>query len=604
VKVENHINNSPVDKTCPEINREPVHQNKNINEQDLNSKNDMIQKIELTSLKYNAEKPLNDKAEIENINNAPDLTSNFNSNFNSNNNRIIKFGIQNKKSSKFKFDCECCSDENQVLAFKIFGILFHLGLIGLDIAIIIIIVKMTNIIKNNENTYFREVYSSWDSNLIGSITNTCDNSKSLLQEYWEGTNAGCVCSSYVSLTGCPGGKNGPTCGNKVTPLEPMPYLTWKGINLCKGSNNEWDNLKYFDLNIEKSANDCPNGTRSCGRIDDFGNHLCLENSKICPVISIKFYSSEYFNLFTKNQTKSDDNFLKSSQGVIVSSRNEKSIMNVNEIQIPVDFAISEGFPCKNPYNKNRPYVYELDMFKDRNICYKYSNVEDNKINNSITLLYDTNFTKIDDTTVTSLYQENNILPGIIRLPFYPINTLARNISLYSKGYNGINIKCFKEIKDKKIIIDNNKKDFDKLYELSKYNFIGLQICYIFIIIGSVLNFINLILISYIIDKELKFPLLCVFIYGGVLLLYLVPSILLIIFLNNINGLMNFSNLNSDSIFSRTDCFDNFTLNLFLNIVSNIDWVRNAITLLYIFISIGIAVTIFYFFVFIIFREKI
>ena len=145
------------------------------------------------------------------------------------------------------------------------------------------------------------------------------------------------------------------------------------------------------------------------------NHLCIENTSICPVIKISFNS-------TDSPTSSNDYVLNFPNGKLIYSSNEKAF-EINKINIPLQFKIANDQPCKNPFYENIPYSpYILDYYFGRNFCFSY--VED--VNNS-TFIYDNNYQIIDKYYQESLYNENGITTNVYKLPLFPMTQFKRDI---------------------------------------------------------------------------------------------------------------------------------------------------------------------------------
>lgn len=485
----------------------------------------------------------------------------------------IKVDLENKNFRKNKAKMETYKKN---ILFIVFSIIYQLFPISLALIVVIFCERLTTTLKF-DNLYFENLAKNWNSKLISNIyTTNCIESNSLLNNSWSGSSDGCNCNSYVSKNFCVDENYQSYCP-LVPSIDPSPYLSWKGAKLCRERNSEWDRLNYFELNVKNNATACGNISRSCGIIDSFKNHLCVENNKSCPVISINIYDFEYFN----KQFLSDNNDVTfvSPKAVFVYTKDESKFYNKSTPLIPVEFKISNGQPCMNPYYINSDgYMYILDNYYGRNFCLKYSINDDNlKYDTTIysnKFFYDNNFKKVDNTNMTELLSENNILPMIKTLPFYPTNSTNRDISLYYRSYIGMNYTCYKILKENKFyqtIING----IHKISEITNQDYSGMRACYyaqlmacFFVLIIGILS-----LTLGIIRKDKPFAIYSSFVWSYFILfiLSMIPAFILVSQLSSIYYSLEFSNESIKSVFMNPNCFESYT-----NEIYEIFWLRAKI----------------------------
>ena len=153
------------------------------------------------------------------------------------------------------------------------------------------------------------------------------------------------------------------------------------------------------------------GKKSCGIIDTEKNYLCLENNKICPVNNIEI------SKINTNDTSQNNKINMGDYNLIYSNSNTNS-------NIPIEFKISEGIPCRNPHFYNSPHpVYIFDYYNDREYCFgflgdmynftlsnttKVKAYSQEKIIDKNLLKYDLSYTKIDTFSEKQLLLDNKI----------------------------------------------------------------------------------------------------------------------------------------------------------------------------------------------------
>ena len=376
--------------------------------------------------------------------------------------------------------------------------------------------------------------------------------------YWMGTVSGCKCRSYIRRSDSCNSKNG--CYKIFENLK-RNYTYWRDRRICAKKFQE----NYLDLDIEANAANCPKGTRSCGIIDTENNHLCLDYNRICPVNSININrnsngNGKYINMGEYNLWYSQSN-----------SNNK----------IPIEFKVSEGVPCMNPFFKNIPSpVYILDYYFDRQYCYKfieYMKDSEKNSNNGYSnyfppqdsfLQYDETYTKIDTYNMEQLYIENNIYNTFVKLPYFDKRYHNGDIHLSYKPYFGLKINCLKKIKSEKLK-EGIYVDFEKIE--NRLNDIGiLMVSFVILIISATFmcfwNFIGLCGSN---DEDSFKLRIC----GSICCLiplaigFMVPLMIVAY------GSRTKENL--DFVFKNEDCVDNYTSKIYDKYVANNQEIRTS-----------------------------
>lgn len=252
------------------------------------------------------------------------------------------------------------------------------------------------------------------------------------------------------------------------------------------------------------ASGCAAGRCSCGIIDSQRNHLCVENDKDCPVNSIKFFEVDELNMIKNVNFGYNDNDINvvsfASGGALVYG---KSGENGNENEdgkqarfIPVDFKISNGQPCLNPYYENAGgKVYVLDHYAGRNACLEFAadakQLESDNSNAAVSsstknYAFDPSYQLIDKTYLESLYQRNGVTAVAYSLPYFPKEVFLRDTFLYYRGYFGLKAACFNKLKSNKNLL---KELFEDLNVLNNYFTERKQPVYLFSIYCLILAFL-------------------------------------------------------------------------------------------------------------------
>ena len=112
-----------------------------------------------------------------------------------------------------------------------------------------------------------------------------DESFNFIDDYFQGTTDGCICSLNLNAPLQTDIKRGP-CYKYANPLcsniQSLPMIRWKkwkGLTLCSIKFLR-EKQNYFDLNIHKIKESCE---KNCGFIDSLNNFMCVMQNESCPI---------------------------------------------------------------------------------------------------------------------------------------------------------------------------------------------------------------------------------------------------------------------------------------------------------------------------------
>lgn len=385
----------------------------------------------------------------------------------------------------------------------------------IKIAIYIFLSIRLNKSLNHNFEYFNGILDTWTNSPIMDISNGPSMKNNLISTFWPGTNPGCLENSnnILKVGSCSGSKlvksryemywNKPKISfsfnylykTDVKSIHSLPYDIWRNKRLTV--NPMIDNpqieksFNYFGLNIVDEIYKCPSDTRNCGIIDSQGNYLCVKKSDKCP--------------FNKIKTSHDIGYVQKPTDKVIEFIDDDSkwYFGRESTQNKILFYFQLGFdqPCLNPYFENINFpLHILDFYLERTTCHYYVNSENSK---KLTFHFDTHFTKIDKFSTKFIFEENNILFHLRKLPLYDESYLNVNnnkeINLYAKNYFGLKIKCFNEIKEKKLseqIIDDLKHMGNLEDEIEKISW-----CIYFNFLSTVLILLNFFLLVFLTRKK-------------------------------------------------------------------------------------------------------
>ena len=281
--------------------------------------------------------------------------------------------------------------------------------------------------------------------------------------------------------------------------------------------------------------DCQNGYKKCGKLDEMDNYLCIPNDEDCPINDIiitKEISQEL-----EKQNYSYINISRSSQKYFYYTNNSnKSVI--------AKLKVAEGKLCMD-----RTYFYTdyPQYILDNN--FKYYGCK-HKINGEV---YE-NIEALDNITKDEFYNDSNLS---LKKYFamwkydYPLYSLNANMSLYPKRYIGYNKKCLK----KHGALDINSSPFTE----EKINKTNEIISYV-LSKSSVIKWLSIIffipiLLSCIFDLDnQEYPFL-IWIWVGINCIFYIPlAIFLFKSLIKISKFKEFPLCSTDTINSKIKLF--------------------------------------------------
>jgi len=285
-------------------------------------------------------------------------------------------------------------------------------------------------ISSSDYFYITGISRNWAYGPISEVEASsydCNSDKvSLINDFWEGTVQGCVCSAIINDGLYRGICNRKSYGcSGVFPNSPMPYKIWKSTHFCSKRGPS-----YLDLKIAKTESECGSNYKSCGIIDSLNQVLCYPDNVKCPY--------NYVNALEPNDSIPTDRKydvvnigFNGQEGKFIFSNENTRGKIINQ------FSIDDDVPCVSPDYKHLSYIpYYLEKSYDKGKC-------TNDIGGE---LYDNSYTKLDSESYSRLYHENQIMGILMSLPqFQKYNYLNNQTSLFYKNYIGIDRKCISRL---------------------------------------------------------------------------------------------------------------------------------------------------------------
>lgn len=243
------------------------------------------------------------------------------------------------------------------------------------------------------------------------------------------------CKKNNTLNGCISVKNYP----------PLYLKKWYSNEFCSKKYDSNFGYKEFFKNSVRKDEDCKNGYKKCGKLDESGNYLCLPEKEICPINDIEIYNE------AKNISNLSD-FKELSEG-------DKYIYYTNnstEKALITKLKVAEGKLCltKGYYYTEYPQFILDDHFDLYGCRYK--------INGKI---YDDSVIHLDNITKYQFYNQNNfsLFSRYNYSTEYPYFSLNAEMFLYAKRYIGFDKQC---MKDNNIDIDNKMFEIDYINKIN------------------------------------------------------------------------------------------------------------------------------------------
>lgn len=329
---------------------------------------------------------------------------------------------------------------------KIANITYCISTIILFIVIIVISTK----IGGSDFNYMYNLGVNWSRGPLVSVDTSgskCSTSQPpIITNLWPGTSAGCYCKINTSLTlgplrrgKCDKHRDSLLFCTTVRSIKALAWQKWRGKYLCGKRLPS----SYVDLVISKRPESCPMNTKSCGIVDSLKNVLCLPTKDKCPINSIQIETS-------KNPTIPKDSIVIDTTGakIIFSNADLKGNI-INELYI------GEDQPCANPQYSNYNYKpYLLDRFYDKNKCPA----------NMGKFTFDERYKKLDKSDSLTLLEDNGLSNVLRTLPLYKLEDYKHDMTLYQRGYIGLDPKCLSDLK----YSGSSKKLLNDLFQIQKY----------------------------------------------------------------------------------------------------------------------------------------
>ena len=218
---------------------------------------------------------------------------------------------------------------------------------------------------------------------------------------------------------------------KVNRQREVPYRILKGKRLCTSKRPNKNYFDYVDSSVDLYDN-CPSGTRSCGRLDKDRN-LCIKVKEECPINDIV-----YNNQSTYEKDSIIYTTVKINENEFIHYTNRKTD-NFIITNLTVLGGNGYGFPCGgNDNNKIRVYsLIENNLFcRGSSNAYKYYF-----------------FKYLTSVPLEDFYGENNL--DLSDLPEYENLTALGNMSVFSTGFFSLSEDDISNLKDPDGLKKNN-----------------------------------------------------------------------------------------------------------------------------------------------------
>ncbi len=275
-----------------------------------------------------------------------------------------------------------------------------------------------------------------------------------------GTKEGCSCVDVNRYRKKQSGKylvNPSSCtrnqtsnGCEKVPKTPSHNLEyWLNGKFCSkyyNLNSEIKGYLYFLNSSVLKDEECQNGYKKCGKLDDMNNYLCVPQDEECPINDIIVSSRERDDLKDYNFTVIEDNYY------YYTNKADKPIIT--------KLKVTEGKLCKDRtfiYTEYPQYIldYNFEYYGCRH-----------KIENE---LYEKNFDILDTKTKEEFYSYSGIKmadyfkKSIFEYPFFSLNA---KMNLYPQRYIGYDKQCLKN--NGAFNAENSIFNEEKISEMDNY----------------------------------------------------------------------------------------------------------------------------------------
>ena len=340
------------------------------------------------------------------------------------------------------------------------------------------------------------------------------------------------CSKNNTLNGC----------ISISNYSSVDLKIWHSkIFCCKRYSDETSGYKkYFKNSVLKGEN-CSEGYKKCGKLDDMDNYLCLPIDEPCPVNDIKVLDQKDDNLTDYTFYQIGDKYL-----YFTNTSTENPLIT--------KLKTFEGKLChgKGYYHTDYPQFILDNNFEKYGCRYEIQDT-----------LYDESIEKLDIITKDELYKDNGIhmFSRYNNSCEYPYFSLNADIFLYSKRYIGFNKQCLKE---------NNLNIDDKIFKHEIINIINESLLknrtqHSILIWISIAAIDFYLMTCFFIDIDEDNTFLNFYIWSAITLpFYLAMNIIAIIGLAAISNVKRYPLCNDEMTNLKIELFNNKSRIMFLN----------------------------------------
>lgn len=291
--------------------------------------------------------------------------------------------------------------------------------------------KNANIIKTIFQKYIFQNQNTGPIIEIEDVRNICnedDDFKYLFDSHFTGILGGSY--SLINNTIKPCGKDDQDCFN-LHSIPRTPLKAWYDKVICvKRMEMNETNYKIVNNNSE-----CQEGYKNCGLYNNFGDIFCTKSDIECPITYVKF----------TNDKKDLDNLDLNIYKLIFLAHDYYLIYSnkLSNLTIPVDFEISENYPCliKNRISYNESYPYFPTTNNSQLMgCRIKENVKTYKDSDS----YDERYQIYATESKREVLEDNDLFNKYYKLPTLPEWTHdydENKYHIFVRGYISLNFSC-------------------------------------------------------------------------------------------------------------------------------------------------------------------
>jgi hypothetical protein len=317
---------------------------------------------------------------------------------------------------------------------------------------------------------------------------------------------------------------------------------WHSNIFCgKKYSKEINGYKHYFQNSVLKGENCSEGYKKCGKLDDMDNYLCIPKNESCPVNDIKILDERNDNLTDYESYKIGDKYL-----YFTNTSTESPIIT--------KLKTAEGKLChgRGYYHTDYPQFILDSNFEIYGCRYEIQNN-----------LYDESIEKLDIITKDELYKDNGIdmFSRYNDSCEYPYFSLNADIFLYPKRYIGFNKQCLKE---------NNLNIDDKIFKPENINIINESLLknrnqHSILIWISIAAFDFYLMTCFFIDIDEDNTFLNFYIWSAITLpFYLAMNIVAIIGLAAISNIKKYPLCNDEMTNLKIELFNNKSRKMLLN----------------------------------------